>query len=712
MTDDEVYLVKLDNDNGELIWQTSFDDYCSEIFDNPVFGCINKEFGFIAENNVFYFYGEVQPYLDSPIDKYVFKADTATDEISFYDISMIDYDIMGEPILLNNNLVFRTGFGFTSICHILDLSDTTSIDLHVISDDYGHQRDISYVAGLDDYIVAVMGTNKICLFNLDGIEIASYNGYNYGMNENFKNCLIIDDNDIYVFHEMDFLNLNREIRLQKLKFQDNELIKENEYLVFSGNFLFDDSYITASGSNNYIVVCVGEMVDKKIMQFDTELNLIEGYKLSDYEWFKGNKVYPFLIGGPVIFNNYILLMNDLKRGLFSFELNIPRVVLLGETGYDIEKSITAQTHCPVHLHAYDSNGNHTGINVTNGEIEEDIPYSFFMNSSENGFEQITVQGLNENITFTIEGIDIGNFDFEIVMQNGTGDAGYSYNNISITDNSTAHLNISDENPDNVMFLDFDGNGITDEEIYPNNIPIANFSYSPLLPKTNDLIQFYDLSIDLDGDINSWYWDFGNGNISNENNPNYQYISEGTYIVCFNVTDDGAFDSVSKTITVQDDYPPVISVKYPLNDTIYNPRPLSEFNITIFDLDADNLTMYLRWINHSGMISLWEDIYNWIDIPFGNYKYVPPNRNQWIWGNTTYIWSVNVTDGLFWTNETYSFTTIGSRYDVNNNDIVNFQDAGLVWIHRTSEVDYDGIYDVNQNGVVNFQDAGLTWVNRD
>ncbi len=40
------------------------------------------------------------------------------------------------------------------------------------------------------------------------------------------------------------------------------------------------------------------------------------------------------------------------------------------------------------------------------------------------------------------------------------------------------------------------------------------------------------------------------------------------------------------------------------------------------------------------------------------------------------------------------------------------DAGLVWIHRTSEVDYDGIYDVNSDGQVNFQDAGLTWVNRD
>ena len=87
-------------------------------------------------------------------------------------------------------------------------------------------------------------------------------------------------------------------------------------------------------------------------------------------------------------------------------------------------------------------------------------------------------------------------------------------------------------------------------------------------------------------------------------------------------------------------------------------------------------------------------------------------HDWIWGDTTYTWSVNVTDGATWTNQTYSYTTGGNRYDVNNNSLVNFQDAGLVWVHRTSEECYDGIYDVNQDEQVNFQDAGLTWVNRD
>ena len=97
---------------------------------------------------------------------------------------------------------------------------------------------------------------------------------------------------------------------------------------------------------------------------------------------------------------------------------------------------------------------------------------------------------------------------------------------------------------------------------------------------------------------------------------------------------------------------------------------------------------------------------------GTYNYNPPTTNDWIWGGTTYTWTVNATDGTGWTNRTFIYTTSGSRYDVNNNDVVNFQDAGLCWVHRTSIAPYDGLYDVNQDGTVNFQDAGLCWVNRD
>jgi hypothetical protein len=54
----------------------------------------------------------------------------------------------------------------------------------------------------------------------------------------------------------------------------------------------------------------------------------------------------------------------------------------------------------------------------------------------------------------------------------------------------------------------------------------------------------------------------------------------------------------------------------------------------------------------------------------------------------------------------------SKYDVNQDGDVDYQDAGLVWIHRTSIVPYDPLYDVNNDGTVNFQDAGIVWIHRD
>jgi len=56
--------------------------------------------------------------------------------------------------------------------------------------------------------------------------------------------------------------------------------------------------------------------------------------------------------------------------------------------------------------------------------------------------------------------------------------------------------------------------------------------------------------------------------------------------------------------------------------------------------------------------------------------------------------------------------IVNKYDVNKDGVVDFQDAGLVWIHRSSQVPYETYYDMNDDGVVDFQDAGIVWIHRD
>ena len=70
-------------------------------------------------------------------------------------------------------------------------------------------------------------------------------------------------------------------------------------------------------------------------------------------------------------------------------------------------------------------------------------------------------------------------------------------------------------------------------------------------ETNVKIAFYgDKSIDFDGKIVSYNWDFGDGTTSNEQNPAHVYKKQGTYTVTLRVTDDkGAVGEKKVTVDV-------------------------------------------------------------------------------------------------------------------------------------------------------------------
>lgn len=80
-------------------------------------------------------------------------------------------------------------------------------------------------------------------------------------------------------------------------------------------------------------------------------------------------------------------------------------------------------------------------------------------------------------------------------------------------------------------------------------PIVKFVFSPLHPDMNETIHFNDTSID-DGLIVSWFWEFGDGNTSSEQNVTYQYSISGTYNITLTVEDnDGETATHTETITV-------------------------------------------------------------------------------------------------------------------------------------------------------------------
>ena len=77
-------------------------------------------------------------------------------------------------------------------------------------------------------------------------------------------------------------------------------------------------------------------------------------------------------------------------------------------------------------------------------------------------------------------------------------------------------------------------------------PIAGFEAS-----VEDLtVSFTNTSSDNDGDIESYFWEFGDGSTSTEANPVYAYSEEGTYDVTLTVTDATELsDTVTQSVTV-------------------------------------------------------------------------------------------------------------------------------------------------------------------
>jgi PKD repeat protein len=64
------------------------------------------------------------------------------------------------------------------------------------------------------------------------------------------------------------------------------------------------------------------------------------------------------------------------------------------------------------------------------------------------------------------------------------------------------------------------------------------------------VSFMGVGVDYDGKINSYYWDFGEGNTSNIQNPLHTFLNIGTYTVTLTVTDDdGATGEFTLIITV-------------------------------------------------------------------------------------------------------------------------------------------------------------------
>lgn len=147
--------------------------------------------------------------------------------------------------------------------------------------------------------------------------------------------------------------------------------------------------------------------------------------------------------------------------------------------------ITAITGSPVNLHAYDKKGRHVGLNES-GEIEAEIPNTYLYVPSDNGKEVIVILS-NEEINFVIEATDEGAFNLSVdtYNRNSKSEINLEYKNIQIINETKAIVNITSTNPNFIMQIDEDGNGIVDKTATPDNATIEG--------------NFTNLETDLDND---------------------------------------------------------------------------------------------------------------------------------------------------------------------------------------------------------------------
>jgi PKD repeat protein len=121
-------------------------------------------------------------------------------------------------------------------------------------------------------------------------------------------------------------------------------------------------------------------------------------------------------------------------------------------------------------------------------------------------------------------------------------------------------------------------------------PTANFSANATSGCAPLKVEFVDLS-DGDGkDINSWYWDFGDGSNSTAQNPTHTYADPGIYTMSLTVSNGCGDDTKTGQITVEDcTVRPVLAI-----DKIDSPDPVQPggtltYIITVRNIGGVNAT---------------------------------------------------------------------------------------------------------------------------
>jgi parallel beta-helix repeat protein len=262
--------------------------------------------------------------------------------------------------------------------------------------------------------------------------------------------------------------------------------------------------------------------------------------------------------------------------------------------------------------------------------------------------------------------------------NNSFDNGSNNWNNSTSGNYWDDYNWYDYNNDGIVKIPYNISGGNNQDIHPlgffiNHLPIANFTFSPSNPLTLNSVQFNDTSIDYDGNIVNWTWEFGDGIYSYQKNTTHTYSENGSYQINLTIKDnENGAGTISKNIDVLNT-PPTAEANGPYSGSV---NSTITFNASGSN-DSDGTITGYRWD--------WDNDGTW--------------DTSWLTINTT----------------THSYNSTGSytvKLQVRDNDLATDNDTGTVTIsNQTSNsaptADAGGPYIAQPNVSITFDASEST-----
>ncbi|MGQ1946253.1 PKD domain-containing protein [Geofilum sp. OHC36d9] len=247
-----------------------------------------------------------------------------------------------------------------------------------------------------------------------------------------------------------------------------------------------------------------------------------------------------------------------------------------------------------------------------------IPDAGFITDVESGCYPLAVQFTNYSV-----GGSVYNWDFGDGNTSGDRNPKHTFNEPGVF-----NVKLVAPGPDG-------NDGVFTKSIEVYDHPIADFTVNPqLVYVPGDKARFYDLS----SDAVSWNWRFGDGEVSEERNPSYEYQEEGVYSVQLVVSNQyGCLDTLLMTDIITAE--PQGFVEFP---NAFKPRPggssesvdpSSEY-VVVFkpafrDIDTFTMEIFNRWgqkvFQTNDMENGWDGMYEGQLAPQGVYVYKVSGR---------------------------------------------------------------------------------------